>query len=97
MLFANQKPSICLHRTELQHGCSLQQGRASDELYRTREKTAEEILKAQYTAAQDTEKVTGLYRGYSRSPYGQPAAPEHARPSASSQVRACWNCLCDVL
>ena len=68
------------------HMLCLQRG-ASDELYRMREKTAEEILKAESTAAQDTEKVTGLYRGYAHSPYGQPAALEHAQRPVSSQVR----------
>ena len=56
------------------HSCYLQD-RASDELYSTRERIAEEILKAESVAAQDTEKVTGLYRGYARSPYDHPAAP----------------------
>ena len=65
----------------------LQSG-ASDELHRLSEMAAEELLKAQKTAAHDTDKVTGIYGGYARSPYGQPSALEHARPPAPSQVCA---------
>ncbi len=73
------------------------QERGSDELHKLKEKAAEEVLKAERTAAGDSDRVTSLYKESPRSafdiPYpAQPAAPGFARPTASLQA-----CLCPAV
>ena len=56
------------------------QGWVSGKLHELKEKAAEEVLTAENTMVQDTERVTSLYRGYPASRHG------HEPQSAQAQV-----------
>lgn len=56
----------------------------------TEEEAPSVLQSAQQTAASDAERVTSLYKGYSRSPYEQPysfpAGPGYPTSPSTSQV-----------